>query len=76
MCIWEELFDTKPISILDNFFDLGGHSLLALSLVSRIQRSFGTKVPLAGLFDQPTVAHLADLLRRQDVVASGDSGPN
>ncbi len=61
--IWEELFDTKPISILDNFFDLGGHSLLALSLVSRIQRSFGTKVPLVELFEEPTVAHLADLLR-------------
>ena len=60
--IWEELLDTRPIGIRDNFFYLGGHSLLAARLIARIEQVFGKRIPLATLFAGPTIEHLADAL--------------
>jgi amino acid adenylation domain-containing protein len=63
--IWEEVLGVKPIGVADNFFELGGHSLLALRLMGEIQKQFGRELPLAILFEQPTVEHLARALEQQ-----------
>ena len=62
--IWEDLLGIRPIQITDNFFDLGGHSLLALRLFSRISILWKKTLPLSTLFQAPTVALLAEILRR------------
>lgn len=62
--IWEELLKRPGIGMRDNFFELGGHSLLAAQLMARIHRRFSRDLPLASLFDAPTIEHLAVLLRR------------
>ena len=63
--MWEEILGRRPIGIRDNFFELGGHSLLAVRLMRRIERGFQRKVPLAALFEAPTIEQLAAILRGQ-----------
>ncbi len=63
--IWEEILGIHPISTRDNFFELGGHSLIAVRLFSAIKTAFGKQLPLAVLFQSPTIAQMAELLRAQ-----------
>lgn len=71
--IWERLLGVQPIGIRDNFFDLGGHSLLAVRLFTQIEKLFGKKLPLATLFEAPTVEQLAVLLRNEGWTPSWSS---
>ena len=59
VAIWEELLGVAPIGIEDSFFEAGGHSLLAVRLIAQIRGRLGRDLPLAALFEEPTVAHLA-----------------
>jgi amino acid adenylation domain-containing protein len=71
--IWENVFNVTPIGMKDNFFDLGGHSLLAARLFAQIEQKFGKRLPLATLFQAPTVEQLSKLLRRDDWTPSWSS---
>ncbi|MCU0490000.1 MAG: amino acid adenylation domain-containing protein [Chloroflexaceae bacterium] len=61
--IWEELLGVQPVGVGDSFFALGGHSLLVVRLMAQIQQQLGQKIPLATLFQEPTIAHLARTMR-------------
>src|SRR5437879_5849015 len=71
--IWEDVLQMQPLSVIDDFFNLGGHSLLAVRLMSHIAKYFGQNLDLATLFEHPTVAQLAVVLRQQ--VRSEESSP-
>ena len=60
--IWEETFDVRPIGIHDNFFGLGGHSLMAVKLIAAIEKETGQKLRLRTIFQEPTIARLAEAL--------------
>jgi acyl carrier protein len=60
--MWAELLGVEGVGVDDNFFDLGGHSLLATQVVSRVRAVFGVDLPLASVFDRPTVAAIATVV--------------
>jgi len=57
--IWSEVLGLDHVGINDNFFDLGGHSLTAARVVTRAIKHFQLELPLAALFQAPTVADMA-----------------
>ncbi|ARV58849.1 hypothetical protein BZZ01_09565 [Nostocales cyanobacterium HT-58-2] len=60
--IWSSVINMTSIGVRDNFFELGGHSLLAVRLMSHIQQHFQINLPLATLFQTPTIEQLAVVL--------------
>jgi thioesterase domain-containing protein len=62
--IWEELLGVQPVGPGSNFFELGGHSLLGMRLMSMIRERLGRSLPVAALFQTPTLEELAVRLRQ------------
>jgi amino acid adenylation domain-containing protein len=71
--IWGKVLNVASLGMRDNFFDLGGHSLLAVRLFAHIEQKFGKKLPLATLFEAPTIEQMSKLLRREDWAPSWSS---
>ncbi|PZU94472.1 MAG: non-ribosomal peptide synthetase [Pseudanabaena sp.] len=62
--IWQKLLGVKTLSTHDNFFESGGHSLLAIRLSAQLEEVVGHPVPIMSIFQSPTIAELAKLLRQ------------
>jgi amino acid adenylation domain-containing protein len=60
--LWKQVLDVETIEVRDNFFDLGGHSLQAVQLFVRIEKMLGVKLPLATLYQAPTIELLAQVI--------------
>jgi amino acid adenylation domain-containing protein len=83
--LWRPVLGLNELGVNDNFFEAGGDSIKGAILINRLQQLVGEYVYVVAIFDAPTVAQLADYLRRHyptavnriygglDVV-SGESG--
>jgi amino acid adenylation domain-containing protein len=67
------LAEDREVGRHEDFFTLGGSSLTGAVLANRLQREMGETVPVALIFDAPTPASLAALLKEQKpAVSSSD----
>jgi acyl carrier protein len=60
--LWAEAFD-RPVSEVDpseGFFEAGGTSYRALALMTRIEETFGLRIPLPAILTEGTVGFLAE----------------
>lgn len=69
--LWEELLGRTGVGTNEDFFAIGGDSLLAARLVLRIRKAFDRDLPLAALFETPTIVGLARRLERQSADQNG-----
>lgn len=68
--IWKNLLGYRQIDVDDNYFKLGGNSLMAVRMFTQIEKIFGKRLPLATLYDAPTVRQLAAIINEKKYVPS------
>ena len=71
--LWQQTLGVTAIGITDNFFELGGHSLLAVNLVAQIEKTLGQRLPVAAIFQSPTIEQQATLLQQPEVTIAGSA---
>ncbi|OKK16052.1 hypothetical protein AMK16_25315 [Streptomyces sp. CB00455] len=59
LTLWHEVLGRRPDSPDDDFFALGGHSLRVIRLLGRIEREYGTRIPVHDFLAAPTVRAVA-----------------
>jgi amino acid adenylation domain-containing protein len=69
--IWGEALGIPSPGVRDNFFDTGGDSLKAAQIVTKLRSALNVDVGMRHLFEQPTIAGLAEII---DVLAVADAG--
>jgi len=62
--VWRTVLGVERLGIHDSFFDLGGESLKATRIAMKAGEALGMKIGVAAIFDAPTIAELAEVLRR------------
>ena len=65
MAIWEQVLGVANFGVHDNFFDLGGHSLLAVQMFAQLEKVLKKRIPVAVLFQAPTIGQLAEVLAKE-----------
>ncbi len=61
--IWSDVLERDDVGVYDDFFELGGQSLLATMVAARVRAVFQLELPLRRLFEEPTIAAIADWVR-------------
>jgi surfactin family lipopeptide synthetase C len=69
--IWKEAVGVDTIGVDDNFFEVGGDSLIMIEVQWKLQEVFGRNVPLAEIFQNPTVRTLAAAFARPTLDEEG-----
>ncbi len=57
--VWRDRLGVADVGRHDNFLEVGGNSLMAAQVLTRLRELFPVNIPLADLFEAPTVAGIA-----------------
>jgi len=68
--IWRECLGNKQIDRDANFFEIGGHSLLAVKLIYEVEQRLGKRLPLAHVFEHPTLREMTAFIEHKDTATS------
>lgn len=60
--IFQNFLGIQPVGIHDDFFELGGNSLTATAVLSAVQKELAKEIPLAELFNRPSIESLAQYI--------------
>ena len=60
--IWRDLLGVDQVGRDDDFFELGGQSLIAMRVFTRMKQRYSIDLPLAILFEAPTIAQCAAIV--------------
>jgi acyl transferase domain-containing protein len=60
--LWESSLGITRVGLDDGFFEMGGNSLVAVQLAARMREELAVELPIAVLFDHPTVRALAEFV--------------
>ena len=60
--IWQKVLRVESPGIESNFIQLGGHSLAAIRVTAQLNEDLGTELPLAWVFEFPTIESYAEAL--------------
>lgn len=64
--IWCKILSIPKIGIDDNFFELGGTSLLTQKLATVVTQKLDIELPVAKIYQNPTVSQLASFLEKDE----------
>jgi SAM-dependent methyltransferase/acyl carrier protein len=71
--VFESTLGGGPIGRDDNFTELGGDSLIAIQVASRLREELRVELPLRSIFENPTVAALAEAVANRRWAAEAAS---
>jgi amino acid adenylation domain-containing protein len=57
--IWVEVLKQDNIGVKHDFFALGGHSLKIIKVINQVNKQFGLKYDLKGVYGEPTIEAMA-----------------
>jgi amino acid adenylation domain-containing protein/natural product biosynthesis luciferase-like monooxygenase protein/non-ribosomal peptide synthase protein (TIGR01720 family) len=72
--LWRDCLGRPDLGPDDDFFAAGGASIAAVGLMARVEETFGERLPLNILFQEPTASGLARRLSRSSPVAGSTAG--
>jgi len=71
--IWSGVLNLKQIGVEENFFEIGGHSMIAVTLMIKIEKELGIRLPLATLFDYSNIRDMAEFINNKSESAGWGS---
>jgi acyl carrier protein len=70
--IWSDILGVEKIGIHDRFLELGGNSLHVARIIERVVRVFNQKIPHQELFQNVSMAELAEIIQQKQYEILGN----
>ncbi|MGB3301963.1 MAG: amino acid adenylation domain-containing protein [Gordonia sp. (in: high G+C Gram-positive bacteria)] len=64
--VFAEVIGCETVGITESFFELGGNSLSATKVIARLGAELDRTLPIAAIFDAPSVVELAEYIRNAE----------